>query len=248
MWRAAERANMLSPESGGPRPPMMRPGIPRMSNSLLLVAILLLLVVEPFFFGHPARQVAFDVLVSAVLIAAVWAVSPRPRLLVIGLALAVPAFVGRWSLYFSDSRWLAALSSLFALAFFAFAAAVLLWQALGGTSVTADTIAGAICAYLLLGVIWALVFSVIEQAHPGSFLVNGSPLGHAPGTRHTILRQELLYLSLVTLSTVGYGDVVAVTAPARMLAALEAVTGQLYLAVLIARLVGLHVPRSDRGA
>ncbi len=246
MWRAAERANMLSPGSGGPHPPMMRPGIPRMSNSLLLVAILFLLVVEPFFFGHTlARQVVFDVLVSAVLIAAVWAVSRQPRLLVIGLALAMPAFVGRWPLYFADSRWLAALSSLFALAFLAFTAAVLLWQALGGTRVTADTIAGAICAYLLLGVIWALGFSVVEQAYPGSFLVNGYRLGHAPGARNTILRQELLYLSFVTLSTVGYGDVVAITAPARMLAALEAVTGQLYLAVLIAWLVGL---RASRGA
>ena len=64
---------------------------------------------------------------------------------------------------------------------------------------------------------------------------------------HRILRQELLYLSLVTLSTVGYGDIVPVMAPARMLAALEAVTGQIYLAVLIGGLVGLRMQRPGAG-
>ena len=218
-----------------------------MSNSLLLVALLLLLVVEPFFYTHALRDVIFDVLVSAVLMAAVWAVSQRPFLLVTGLVLAVPALVGRWSLYFADSHALAVTLALCGVAFLAFTAVVLLWQALGGTTVTTDTIAGAICAYLILGVVWALVFSLIEFAHPGAFLVNGAPLGVRPGVQH-ILRQELLYMSLVTLSTVGYGDIVPAIAPARMLAALEAVMGQLYLAVLIARLVGLRVPKSGDGA
>jgi len=58
-----------------------------------------------------------------------------------------------------------------------------------------------------------------------------------------ILRQELLYMSLVTLSTVGYGDIVPAVPPARMLAVLEAVTGQIYLAVLIGGLVGMHMQR-----
>ena len=186
----------------------------------------------------------FDVLVSAVLMAAVWAVSQRRVLLVTGLVLAVPALIGRWLLHFVDNHALAVTWGLFGVAFLAFSAVVLLWQALGGTTVTTDTIAGAVCVYLILGVVWALIFSLIEAADPGAFLVNGAPLAAPTGARH-ILRQELLYMSFVTLSTVGYGDVVPAIAPARMLAALEAVMGQLYLAVLIARLVGLRVPRSD---
>ena len=79
---------------------------------------------------------------------------------------------------------------------------------------------------------WAFAFSLVELAHPGSFLVNGTPMAFAAGT-HQIIRQDLLYLSLVTLSTVGYGDIVPVVSSARMLAVLEAVTGQIYLAVLI---------------
>jgi len=208
----------------------------RWSNSVLLVAILLLLGVEPFFLG----QRVFDGLVSVMILAAVWVVSQKPALFFASLALVGPAFLGRWFLYLHDSQWVAVVSAVFAMSFFALTVIALLWRAFGGLKVTADTIAAAICAYLLLGVVWAFAFSLIELAHPGSFLVNGAPLHAASGTP-TLLRQELLYMSLVTLSTVGYGDIVPVLPPARMLAVLEAVTGQIYLAVLIGGLVGLHM-------
>jgi hypothetical protein len=221
---------------------MTRLGIPHWSNSLLLVAMLFLLVVEPFFLG----RWMFDILVSAVLIAAVAAVNQRPGLLVTCLVLAAPALLARWGLYVTDRHWLAVAGALFGMAFFVFTVIVLLWRALGGATVTSDTIAGALCAYLILGVVWAFAFSLVELAHPGSFLVNGSPLGAVTGTPR-ILRQELLYLSLVTLSTVGYGDIVPVMPPARMLAVLEAVTGQIYLAVLIGGLVGLRMQRPGSG-
>jgi hypothetical protein len=190
----------------------------RWSNSVLLVAILLLLGVEPFLFG----QVIFDAVVSVVLLAAVWVVSQKPHLFFASFVLLAPTFVGRWLLYVVDNHWLAVISAVFAMGFFCLTVIVLLWRAFGGVAVTADTIAGAICAYLLLGVVWAFAFSLVELAHPGAFLV--------------------------TLSTVGYGDIVPVVSSARMLAVLEAVTGQIYLAVLIGGLVGLHMqsPRSAR--
>jgi len=212
------------------------------SNSVLLIAVLLLLVVEPFLLG----QAIFDTLVSVVLLAAVWVVSPKPRLLLVSVALVIPAFLGRWLVYVHEGHWLIVVSALFAMSFFVLTVIVLLWRALGGGAVTADTIAGAVCAYLLLGVVWAFAFSMIELARPGAFLVNGAPMAAPTGTPK-ILRQELLYMSLVTLSTVGYGDIVPALPPARMLAVLEAVTGQIYLAVLIGGLVGMHMQR-PRGA
>ena len=219
-----------------------------MSNRTLLVALLLLLVAEPFVSRsvQTFEGVVFDVIVSTVLIAAVWAVSRGPRLRAAGLSLAAATFAARWALPFADGRWLHILWLLLAIVFFAFTAAVLLRQALGD-SVTADTIAGAICVYLLLGVVWALTFNVIEVTHPGSFLIGGRPLGTSAGVRQSSI-PELFYLSLITLSTVGYGDVLPATAPARMIAALEGIAGQLYLAVLIARLVGIRASRSGAGA
>ena len=109
-------------------------------------------------------------------------------------------------------------------------------------SVTPDVILGGICGYLLLGFVFVLFYSLLELARPGSFLDGGQPLvdagrdgfrlGHFPG---------LTYYSFVTMTTLGYGDVAPVGAWARSLATLEAVAGQLYLAILIAALVGLRM-------
>jgi len=227
---------------------MIPSAVHRMHNALLLVALLLLLGVEPFLAASEAMLRLFDAIVSAVLIAAVWTVSRSRRLLVIGLVLVTPVLAGRWLVYFVDFQPLAILGLVSGIAFFTFAAAVVLRQALTGAQVTADTIAGAICVYLMLAVVAALAFSLLEITHPGSFLVDGHRIGSADPSGRTLFVQQLLYLSLITVSTVGYGDILPATPPARMLAALEAVVGQLYLAVLIARLVGLHVPRSGRDA
>jgi hypothetical protein len=222
-------------------------GSRQMSNSALLVAMLLLLVVEPFFSQQGFGHVVFDILVSVVLVAAIWAVSQHRGLLGIGLLLAGPLLVARWALYVVDIHWLAILWPLLGIAFFVFTATMLLRQVLSDATVTTDTVAGSISVYLLLSVIWALIFSLMETAHPGSFHVNGSPFESSVSIYHSRL-PDFLYLSLITISTVGYGDIVPVTQPARMLAALEGVIGQLYLAVLIARLIGLHKPRASHDA
>ncbi len=98
--------------------------------------------------------------------------------------------------------------------------------------VGADAICGAIAVYLLIGVVWAVCYSVIEALAPGSFGFTDPSFDKA--------WNELLYFSLVTLTTLGYGDITPVGAVARIWSALEAVTGTLYLAVLIARLVSLY--------
>jgi len=210
------------------------------SNSLLLGALLFLAVAHPFFpvesFGHAVFLVA----ISAVLIAAVWAVSRHRGVLLAGLSLAAPTFIAAWMQHVIERPWLTAVYLVFGALFLGFTAVVVLRQTLGSAAVTADTIAGAICFYLLLGVIWALIYALVEIAHPGSFLDGGRPVG--PDGHHSLV-PELLYLSLVTLSTLGYGDILPVTPQARMLAALEAIIGPLYLAVLIARLVGLAASR-----
>jgi len=215
-----------------------------MSNSLLLVALLVLAVAHPFFPAENFGHAVFQITMSVVLIAALWAVSRHRGVLVAGLSLAAPTFLLAWVQHFVERRWLTALYFVLSALFLGFTAVVLLRQTLGGAAVTSDTIAGAICFYLLLGVIWALIYALIELAHPGSFLDGGRPVGSAG---HHSLVPELLYLSLVTLSTVGYGDVLPVTQQARMLAALEGIIGPLYLAVLIARLVGLAASQHHPG-
>jgi hypothetical protein len=110
---------------------------------------------------------------------------------------------------------------------------VVLVQTFTAGPVTRHRMLGGIAAYLLLGVAWAKAFALLEAVRPGSF---SGAIG-APGGR-----RGWFYFSFVTLTTVGYGDILPVHPAARSLAMLEAVTGPLYIAILLARLVSLTVP------
>jgi len=106
--------------------------------------------------------------------------------------------------------------------------------------VTIDTISAAICGYATLVVLWAAAYSLLEFCQPGAFqyLAASDAAGRMQfGSAESTLP---LYYSLVTITTLGYGDIVPSTDAARMLSASEAFLGQVYLAVLIARLVAIH--------
>ena len=94
----------------------------------------------------------------------------------------------------------------------------------------------AVSIYLLLGILWFSVYCAIDTYQPGSILQGGSLLEHR--------ENQLLYFSLITLSTIGYGDIVPVGPEVRMLAALEGIVGVLYVAITVAILVSaFHAPR-----
>jgi uncharacterized membrane protein len=101
---------------------------------------------------------------------------------------------------------------------------------------TTVVIMGGICVYLLMGFLWAFVFTILESVQPGSFQM---PEGLEAGL------SSFSYYSFVTITTLGYGDVTPVSNPARSLALLEAILGQLYIAILIARLVGTHIVQTS---
>lgn len=108
--------------------------------------------------------------------------------------------------------------------------------------ITSDILCGAICVYLLVGVVAGLLFVLIEYFQPGSFLISNWS-ANAVTQQQSFIHDPgwLLYFSFVTLTTVGYGDVLPANAVARSAAVLLAVIGQVVLMVQIARLVGMHV-------
>ncbi len=123
------------------------------------------------------------------------------------------------------------------------AAAGALRYALRASSVDRQHIYAALSAYVLVGIFLGVAYWVIERAWPGSLVVGG-------GERHEFSIANGIYFSFVTLATLGYGDIVPRSELARGLAIAEAVAGQLYLAVMIARLVSLYVSdkrRKDTG-
>jgi hypothetical protein len=196
-------------------------------SALLLVFIF---VVPPLLAPGSGRRVAGDVAYALLLISGVHALAAR------GLARMVlmPVAVITLAVYLGSrvvpvpEPWVQGMGLLSLLLFLA----VVLGQTLRAGPVTFHRIQGAVASYLLLGLIWAHAYALLAQLRPGAF---SGPVSATDGSR------AFLYFSFVTLATVGYGDVLPVHPVARSLAMLEAVTGTLYLATVIARLVSLAV-------
>jgi hypothetical protein len=127
------------------------------------------------------------------------------------------------------SRTLTGIRWAFLAAFFALTAAGLFSHLRNSRSVARAELYTAINIYLLLGLLWAATYLAIDSFSPGSIRM---------GTDIADRQTELLYFSLITLSTVGYGDIVPLSGAARIVTALEGVTGVLYVAITVALLVG----------
>ena len=121
-----------------------------------------------------------------------------------------------------------------------------MWDVLRGGRVTAQTLMGAVCAYLLVGLTFCYVFLLIHSIGGVNIIHAESDVG--PTALHPVGSEidEYIYFSYVTLSTLGYGDLTPRTPMVRVLAVAESMVGQLYLAMLVARLVGLHIVQSVR--
>ena len=228
----ASTATAATAQRGGRSGAFRLPDVRRHRFTLLLASLVLLLLLSPVLEGDAAGNLLLTVLFTLVLLAAVFAASGRRATLGVALAFALPWVYLSWlhPLWRADTSDVIADLLLVGLALFVLA--LVLARVVRAAQVGVDTLCGAIAVYLLIGVVWAVCYGVIEALVPGSFGFTAQDLD--------MIWNELLYFSLVTLTTLGYGDVTPVGAVARIWSALEAVTGTLYLTVLIARLVGLY--------
>lgn len=213
----------------------------RYKYRVLLLSILLLLVAYPVLRGPAGSPVLAGSLLTAVFLAGGWVALAERRLRLVAVVLGGPAVVGAWTGYALPDRHGPAVAAFFhltAAAFQAFVIVVVLRGVYRERAVSADVIAAALCAYLLLGAAFGHVYCLVNAAVPGAF----AGLEPGAGEHHTHFR--LTYFSYVTLTTVGYGDVTPAADTARSLALVEAVAGQFYLAVLVADLVGKRVSQA----
>jgi len=206
----------------------------------LFIVLLLFLLSFPLVADLRAGSLILDVLLFVVLIASTYAVSHQRKLLIIAIILAVPAF-GFWLSVRAIETPILAFSGLALSAiFFLFVLVVLMRNVIQFDDVDLDTIYGAMSTYLLIGVTWSFFYAMVEISSPGAFnfglLTAQAGDSAARGALHFFT-----YYSLVTLSTLGYGDITPLSPFARSLSALEAITGQLFIAITIARLVGTHI-------
>lgn len=206
-----------------------------------LSVLLALLAIQMFVIGPITRvglllSIASDLLFSLLLVAGVFTVMQHRVRRWLVAVVAVIAIVVRWAGIISGTTdfflWNALLSLSASLGFLI----LVLWQVYREGPVTGHRVRGAIAGYLLVAVCFSFAYGLIEFSHPGSFSFA------APETRIQPLQLDaFLYFSMITLTTVGFGDVLAIHPFARSLVMLEAVIGALYPAILIARLVSLQI-------
>ena len=203
----------------------------------LLVALLILFFFNSFIKARIFGIDIIDIFSLLILFSGVYALSPGRITFLIGLFIAIFAFISDFILYLYEWPFFHFLSKLAYTLFFILIIIVILAHIMSEEEIMGDTIIGAVCVYLLIGMVWTMAFSLLEFFNPNSLFY---PALNIKNENHF---HELIYFSFTTLTTLGYGDIIPSSAPARMLSSMEAVIGQLYIAVMIARLVGLHIAK-----
>jgi hypothetical protein len=206
-------------------------------GSLLLI-LFCLIIFQPFI-ETMIGKILIELLFIAALIAGLRAIDIKQGLFRFELFLLIASLVCGVSGTFFDNTLLFGLGLAGESLFLFLVAVTILFDLFRSKRVTGDTLAGAVCVYLLIGLIWSYLYLLIEIAVPGSFTFT-----QGDARLQLWVSKEFysfFYFSLVTMTTVGYGDLSPVSTGARTLATMEGILGQVYLTILVARLVGMHL-------
>ena len=205
---------------------------------ILLVLILLTIGLTPFLDIFVQTRVLMDVFLTAVFLAVIFAIRYKRSHLIISSILVLPLIVSTWSLYIYNVAEIDLITRIFGALFFGHTVVIILQTVFRSTEVTRETIFAAVVAYLLIALMWGFFYMTLELLVPGSFSF--------PEESHRLESMRFEYFSFVTITTLGYGDVLPVSNRASALAFLEALIGQIYLVVVVAWLVGMFVSRKSK--
>jgi hypothetical protein len=201
----------------------------------LLAALLIILVLFPVFARYVGTALFLGITFTLLLIAGVVAAGETRRRLWAAAMIGAPMLIAAWGANLSDSVLMRFLSQGAAVVFYVFLLRIVLRAVFSHETVEADTLYGAACGYLLIGMAWTSVYALAALFDPQAFAGN---LLDGDGVSPTW--PDLLYFSFATLTTLGYGDITPAASGTRSLATVEATTGVLYTAIVVARLVGLY--------
>ena len=194
----------------------------------------LLLVLFPYL-KQPGLLVFLRLLVAAAFVSGVYAVSDKRAQWVTALALAIPAVALNTVDVFRPDPRIAVPMLIFTILFLVLTLVSLLRAVVRAERVTYDTIYGALSVYLLMAIAWAAAYLLLVTIQTGSIVMDA-----ARHPNHRMDWSDCVFYSFVTLTSQSNGDIVPMTAQARSLSILEAVSGTMYVAILVARLVGLY--------
>lgn len=207
---------------------------------LLVILVALLFVVYPFVDVGGLGKYVIEVGLSLLLISGVFVVEQK-NFRRIALGLMVVTLATRWASYAAPSWDLLFVNTALGIVFFGFAIFVILGRVFAEGPVTAHRVQGAVAVYLLIGLVFASIYALILQIDHDAFRMGELIVSGNPREIYEYAMARFTYFSFITLTTVGYGDVTPVHPVAKQFAVLEGLIGQLYPAILLARLVSLQI-------
>ena len=204
--------------------------------SYLLIALLLFIIGVPVASNLDliSLQMSRVLGASSLLAVGVWSLRGAGRLYSAGMVVAIIGIVLSILSIVRDSDMLHVITLLAMFVFLLLATFNAFRQIAAGNDISPNRIVGAVCVYLLLGVIWSIAYTVLEFLQPGSF----KGLTELVSSAWNV---DWIYFSFVTITTLGYGDITPLTQTARSLTVAEAIVGQFYIAVLVAGLVSAYI-------
>jgi hypothetical protein len=205
----------------------------------ILSCVLLLAVLSYPLAANLLGAIVLQTVTTVMLFSALYAVTSSGKLFKAMAVLIVPVLAINWFVDPSSHSYWTSFSLVVSMAFFTITLSAILAQIVTAEEVSPDVIFGSIAAYLLFGVVLAMCYHMVNVLDPGNSIstITGALTADL---RHDHF-SDFLYFSFVTLTSVGYGDITPVGSAARSLAMFEGILGQLYVAILIARLVSIHI-------
>ena len=212
----------------------------------LLFALLVLLTTAPLVTEGFFWTIVIALFATALLVAGLYAANPRRSSLILGLSLAAVDFgIGRLASHLGGG-WLLGVQAILWLITLTYVTIVILEYVLASQPVTLETLQAAFCVFLLMGLVWTYFYIVVEIVNPGSFLsAESKPVSWSSDAtgRNSFLR--FLIMSYATISARDYDGLGPASDFASICNCLESMTAQVYLAVIVARLVGLQISESE---
>lgn len=198
----------------------------------LFLALLALIVAVPFLSESHYGHIILVIVNVSVFLTAVAAVGRSRLSFVIAVILVLPTLVFRFLALESSLPGYFALSWGLNAIFYLFILVNLLHYVLLRDVMTSDKLYGSVAAYLLIAIFWAQLHGLIQYFYPGAYAFGGTP--------KDLNTMDLIYFSFTALTTAGFGDITPALIQSRFLTILEMVTGVMYVAILIARLIGIY--------
>lgn len=210
--------------------------------NLLLLFLVLIFIFRPYnpsflYFG------SWKIFLTATLVSAIFNCEHTKWVKKIISFLAIPSLILTWLDLFSDQSIIVISFAFFTILFIFVCTTSILYDVLLKAKVTLETLRGVICAYFLIAFMFSYIYFLIEYIEPASFSIGGKTIPIIP---YPYYLAQMLYLSFITLLTIGFGDIVPIKDMGQTAVVLEGIVGQFYMAILVSRLVGVYAFNSNK--